>query len=77
MACGAAAGAWHSTPRAPVRVYADIDLDRFGQERHQFDAGGHYVRPDVFTLKVNIRAQELVHFQPWRLAPPAAVAAST
>ena len=76
MACGAAAGAWHSTPRAPVRVYADIDLDRFGQECHQFDADGHYARPDVFTLKVNIRAQEL-GFRPWRLAPPAAVAAST
>ncbi len=45
-------------------LYADVDLDRVRQERHQFDVGGHYARPDVFTLNVNTRAQELVTFQP-------------
>ena len=44
-------------------LYADIDLDRVRQERHEFDVAGHYSRPDVFTLHVNARPQHTVAFQ--------------
>lgn len=45
-------------------LYADIDLNRIRQERHEFDVDGHYARPDLFTLQVNTRAQQMVTFQP-------------
>ena len=48
----------------PRTGWGGIDLDRVRQERHQFDVGGHYARPDAFILKDNIRAQGLVNFQP-------------
>ena len=41
-------------------LYADIDLNRIRQQRHEFDVAGHYARPDLFTLHVNTRAQQLV-----------------
>ena len=72
--CTPAGPAWEPqslsapTPRrqlpAPRTGWGGIDLDRVRQERHQFDVGGHYARPDAFILKDNIRAQGLVNFQP-------------
>lgn len=72
--CTPAVPAWEpqslpapSSPRRqdpPPRAGCGIDLERVRQERHQFDVGGHYARPDAFILKDNIRAQGLVNFQP-------------
>jgi nitrilase len=33
-------------------IYADVDLDKIRQSRHQFDVVGHYARHDVFKLEV-------------------------
>ena len=34
-------------------VYADIDPDAVRAERQNFDAAGHYGRPDIFQLSVD------------------------
>ena len=33
-------------------LYADVDIARVRQSRHQFDVVGHYARPDVFRFEV-------------------------
>ncbi len=40
--------------------YADIDLDKIAESRLDFDAVGHYARPDIFQLVVNEKKQENV-----------------
>lgn len=34
-------------------LYADLDLDDIPRGKLDFDAVGHYARPDIFTLHVN------------------------
>jgi nitrilase len=34
-------------------LFADIDLDEIPRAKFDFDAVGHYARPDVFRLLVN------------------------
>lgn len=41
-------------------LYADLDLDKVIRRRIVQDFGGHYNRPDIFTLKVNHSAPELL-----------------
>lgn len=41
-------------------LYADIDLDKIAESRFDFDAVGHYARPDIFQLIVNEKKQETV-----------------
>jgi nitrilase len=43
-------------------VYADLDLAEVPRSRLDFDAVGHYSRPDIFTLTVNERPQSPVKF---------------
>jgi len=43
-------------------VYAELDIDRARAIRRQFDAVGHYARPDVLRLTVDRRAQSAVAF---------------
>lgn len=43
-------------------LYADLDLADVARSRLDFDAVGHYARPDVFNLTVNERQQSPVTF---------------
>jgi len=40
---------------------AELDLDEIARGKFDFDAVGHYSRPDVFQLKVNEEPQHHVH----------------
>ena len=60
-------GAWRLAPDAfeageeGVRVL-DLDLASIHAERQNFDAAGHYARPDVFSLQVDRRRQGVASF---------------
>lgn len=41
-------------------VYAEVDLARLGQTKWNLDVGGHYARPDVFTLQIDRRHKKTV-----------------
>jgi nitrilase len=41
-------------------LVAELDLDDVTRGRYDFDAVGHYSRPDLFTLSVDTRARESV-----------------
>jgi len=43
--------------------YATIDFNRVLQERQNFDAVGHYSRPDVTKLTVDRQRQSLVDYR--------------
>ena len=43
-------------------IYAELDLAAARASRRQFDAVGHYSRPDVFQLHVDARAKRPVTF---------------
>ena len=44
-------------------LYAEIDLDEVSRAKLDFDAVGHYARPDVFTLVVDEREKRAVEFE--------------
>jgi nitrilase len=44
-------------------LYADIDLEQVAISRRTFDVGGHYSRPDIFTLHVNTKPQVPIEFE--------------
>ena len=41
-------------------LYADIDLSAVVRGKYDFDVAGHYARPDVFQLNVNVAPQAAV-----------------
>ncbi len=41
-------------------LYADIDPDEVVRGKYDFDVAGHYARPDVFSLSVNVAPQRAV-----------------
>lgn len=43
-------------------LVATLDLDDLARARFDFDAAGHYARPDVFQLQVDVRAKPAVAF---------------
>ncbi|MGO4547831.1 carbon-nitrogen hydrolase family protein [Paenibacillus sp. 2TAB23] len=43
-------------------IYADLDMASVTASRFDFDAAGHYNRPDVFQLQVNEAKQNIVSF---------------
>lgn len=45
-------------------LYADINLDVKTRSHLDFDAVGHYARPDVFTMTVNTESTDAVTFIP-------------
>lgn len=47
-----------------TELYADLDMSLLSQGNLDFDAAGHYSRPDVFELKVNTAPLQAVTFQP-------------
>ncbi|MFS4468611.1 carbon-nitrogen hydrolase family protein [Maribacter sp. 2210JD10-5] len=44
-------------------IYQDLDFNRVYEERQNFDAVGHYSRPDVTKLMVNRERQSTVDFK--------------
>ncbi|MCF8034999.1 MAG: carbon-nitrogen hydrolase family protein [Desulfarculaceae bacterium] len=51
----------------PAILSAELDLDLIPEGKYDFDAAGHYARPDVFQLQVNLRAAPAV--SAWRGEP--------
>lgn len=51
------------TPHEERLFVADLDLARVREERQNFDAAGHYGRPDVLQLQVNRERQRSAHFR--------------
>jgi nitrilase len=43
-------------------LFAAIDLDDVPRGRYDFDAAGHYSRPDLFTLTVDMRERNPVEW---------------
>jgi len=43
--------------------YAELDPEMVRKERQNFDAAGHYSRPDVTHLTVNRRRQAIAYFE--------------
>jgi len=57
-------GSWLVEPLAHEEqiIFADCAHQRVREERQNFDAMGHYARPDVLQLTVNRARQQSVHF---------------
>jgi nitrilase len=57
-------GEWVIAPAGTEETLltATIDFRRVLEERHNFDAAGHYARPDVTRLKVDRRRQGIAEF---------------
>ncbi len=45
-------------------LVAEIDLAEVTRGRYDFDAAGHYSRPDLFTLTVDTRERHPVQWRP-------------
>jgi hypothetical protein len=43
-------------------VYAEIDIERAIAEKHSRDVAGHYARPDVLQLVVNMKPKPVATF---------------
>jgi nitrilase len=50
------------TAETETIVYGEVDRADVARQRQLFDPVGHYSRPDVFSLQVNVRAQRSVTF---------------
>jgi nitrilase len=44
-------------------LYAEIDLERVGAAQRSLDVVGHYSRPDIFQLQVNVNKLRPVEFE--------------
>jgi nitrilase len=57
-------GEWLIAPAGPEETLltATIDFRKVLEERHNFDAAGHYARPDVTRLTVERRRQGIAEF---------------
>ena len=44
----------------PAILRADLDLSKIPEGKYDLDTPGHYARPDVFQLHVNLRKQNIV-----------------
>jgi nitrilase len=44
-------------------LYCDIDPEKVGIARRAFDVSGHYSRPDIFQLHVNVQPQSSIVFE--------------
>ena len=53
---------WKGVASGEVILTAEIDLRVIARAKFDFDAVGHYARPDVFRLIVNTAAQTAVSY---------------
>nr|WP_254447607.1 nitrilase-related carbon-nitrogen hydrolase [Sphingomonas sp. ID1715] len=44
-------------------LLADLDLSRSAEERAALDTDGHYSRPDIFELRIDMRAKDGIIFE--------------
>lgn len=44
----------------PTILRADLDLNKIPEGKYDLDTPGHYARPDIFQLQVNVRKQDIV-----------------
>ena len=44
-------------------LFAEIDIKRVGVSKRDLDVTGHYSRPDIFTLSVDIKPQSPIKFK--------------
>lgn len=44
-------------------LFAEIDTERVGVSKRDLDVTGHYSRPDIFTLSVDIKPQSPIKFK--------------
>ena len=51
-------------------LFAEIDLAEVTRGRYDFDATGHYSRPDLFTLTVDTRERHPVEWSPATTTDP-------
>jgi hypothetical protein len=47
-------------------LYADVDLELAVRAKLTHDFAGHYNRPDVFQLRLNTEAPQILHREAWR-----------
>lgn len=57
-------GGWIAGPAAdgPAIVYGEIDLDQLVEEKEVLDTGGHYFRPDIFSVEVDRSPRPIIRF---------------
>ena len=55
-------------------LVADLDMGEITRGKYDFDATGHYARPDIFQLHVNRTAPQLYHLHEGPAALSLAVA---
>jgi aliphatic nitrilase len=57
-------------------LYAEIDIERAIAEKHSRDVAGHYARPDVVQLLVNMKPKPVATFRTGEAGEPAVATAA-